>query len=156
MACPSEPSGKEAKPALIICGLESEKVTDEPKDGEASSPENICPEDTDGKKESKNDLESGKHRVSSGDAPANDVPGIVYCVYVLNAGTVLNPELVVGPPTEKETKPTGGAADNLVCLSAVTSGGVKALDKTGATENPSIKVDKASAGGGTIPIPTVV
>lgn len=35
-----------------------------------------------------NDFEPGKHRVLPGDAPANDVPGIVYCVYVLNAGTV--------------------------------------------------------------------
>lgn len=141
---------------LIICGLEFEKVIDELKDGEVFFFENICFEDIDGKKESKNDLEFGKYWVSFGDVFVNDVFGIVYCVYVFNVGIVFNLELVVGFLMEKEIKFIGGVVDNLVCLLVVILGGVKVFDKIGVIENLFIKVDKVFVGGGMIFIFMVV
>lgn len=71
-------------------------------------------------------------------------------------GTFLTSFNVPGPSAEKEAKTPGVVADILACLPAVTTGGVKALDKTVAADNSPNKVDKASTGGGTVHIPSKV
>lgn len=121
------------------------------KDGDVVVFENICFEDVDGKKESKNDIELGKYWVLLGDVFVNDVFGIVYCVYVFNVGIVLIGILiVVGFLMEKEIKFIGEVVEELKCLMIVIFGGVKVFDKIGVIENLIFKVDKILIGGGMI------
>lgn len=64
--------------------------------------------------------------------------------------------VVVGSSAEKEAKVSLKVIENLECLPIAASGGLKALDKSGATENSSDKVNCSATGGGTAPIPSKV
>lgn len=150
--CPLESSGKEAKKVDEVHGDLAKVTADMSSEGDASSSENACPHFG----EEKNDLESVKVPVESVDAHANDVPGVVYCVYVLMEGTVYYSFVALGSPTEKESDASGKVSLNFECLPIVTTGGVKAKDKTGATENSSEKADNSTTGGGSVHIPAKV
>lgn len=64
------------------------------------SSENACPHVG----EEVNDFDPVKVSVVNVDSHANDVPGIVYCVYVLIEGAIKHSSfLAVGHPTEKES-----------------------------------------------------
>lgn len=64
--------------------------------------------------------------------------------------------VVVGSSAEVECESPCYASEDFEWFHSAASGGLKALDKSGATEYSSEWADGSSTGGGTVPIPSVV
>ncbi|MGV3243455.1 phosphoglycerate kinase [Staphylococcus sp. 11262D007BW] len=110
--------------------------------------ENTRFEDVDGKKESKNDKELGKHWASLGDIFVNDAFGTAHREHASNVGIASNLETVAGFLMEKEIKFIGGVVNQPNKPVVAILGGAKVSDKIGVIENLLKIADKVLIGGG--------
>ena len=144
-------SKKLDKNVVFVPETRGEKLESAIKDlkaGDVLLVQNTRFEDLDGKKESKNDPESGKYWASLGDVFVNDAFGTAHREHASNVGISTHLETAAGFLMEKEIKFIGGVVNDPHKPVVAILGGAKVSDKIGVIKNLLNIADKILIGGG--------